>query len=403
MGIRFRQSVIDETEKMLKVVVGHSEDPESQDAIEEVLEQCTEALADRVPQAGILFAAIDFEYDLILQEIHQVFPQLELIGCTTDGEISSILGFQQGSIALMLFCSDTIEIRAGVGYGTQKNAIAAAKQAVQQATQNCATPPQLCITIPASYVAEGITTSGEAILEGLNLALNSQVPIVGGTAGDRAQFKKTYQFFGTEVLSDALPVLIFSGNLLCSYGTACGWQTMGGKSLVTKARGTVLYEVDGKPALEFYQKYLGDRPPNQENPLAVYQENSDRYYMRVPNLYDLETGSITFLGYVPEQAVIQLTEVSRDRIIDASKSSFNLALERYPGIEPEAVLLFSCCCRRWVLGTRTKEEYQLVQKAFPQTIPTCGFYTYGEFAPLETNGSNTFHQETFITLLLGTK
>ena len=125
--------------------------------------------------------------------------------------------------------------------------------------------------------------------------------------------------------------------------------------------------------------------------------------MRVPNLHDRETGSITFLGKVPEQALVQLTEVSRDQIIEASESSFKMALERYPGEEPEAVFLFSCCCRRWVLGTRTQEEYQLVKKVFPKNLPTCGFYTYGEFAPLEKVGSNYFHQETFVTLLLGTK
>jgi len=109
---------------MLKVILGHSDDPDTQYAIAEVLEKCIRDLSDVVgmpAKAGILFAAIDFEHELILQEIYQVFPGIELIGCTTDGEISSILGFQQDSLTLMLFCSDTVELHAGVGYGVKEN------------------------------------------------------------------------------------------------------------------------------------------------------------------------------------------------------------------------------------------------------------------------------------------
>ncbi len=388
---------------MLKVVVAHSEDPDSQDAIEEILSQCSSDLAGIKPQAGILFAAIDFEHELILQEIDRVFPGIELIGCTTDGEISSVLGFQQDSLTLMLFYSDTVEIHAGLGYGVKENPITAARQAVEQATEKSNTATKLCITVPASYIQDGSTTSGELILQGLKQALGKEVPIVGGTAGDQFRFENTYQFFGNQVLTNSLPVLTFSGDILLSYGIACGWHPIGRKSIITKAKETVLYEIDGKPAVEYYQKYLGDRPPAAENPLAVYEGDSDRYYMRVPNTHDPQVGSINFLGDIPEQSVVQLTDISRDQVIAAAETSFNQALKTYPGNEPEAVLLFSCCCRRWLLGTRAKEEYQLVKKAFPQEIPICGFYTYGEFAPLEPNGSTYYHQETFVTLLLGSQ
>jgi hypothetical protein len=384
---------------MFKVVVGHSDDPDSQSAVEEVLEQCSHDLEGDRPQAGVLFAAIDFEHSLILKHIHQAFPNLELIGCTTDGEMSSKLGFQQDSLTLMLFCSDTVTMSAGIGYSAKENPIAAAQQAVQQTHGDA----KLCIALPASYIADGSTTSGGEILKGLQLALGQQVPILGGTAGDQFRFKATYQFFRDAVLTDALPILTFGGSIQFSYGIGCGWTPIGRKSIVTKSQGTVLYEVDGRPAIEFYQRYLGDRPPSAENPLAVYEENlpNSTYYMRVPNAYDAESGSIYFLGDIPEQSMIQITGISRDDVIVASETSFNNALNNYPGTAPEAILLFSCCCRRWLLGTRASEEYQIVSHALPHAIPTCGFYTYGEFSPLRPQGSTYYHQETFVTLLLG--
>jgi hypothetical protein len=388
---------------MFKVVVAHSDDPDSQDAITEILEQCTQDLAGMKPQAGILFAAIDFEHELILKEIEQVFDEIELIGCTTDGEISSVLGFQQDSLTLMLFCSDTVKIHAGVGYGAKENPLAAAEKAVTQATEKSSHAAKLCISVPASYIADGSTTSGELMLKGLKQALGEEIPILGGTAGEQFRLKTSYQFFGNQVLTDSIPVLIFSGDVLFSHGIGCGWQTIGRKSIATKAEGTVLYEIDGEPAVKYYQQYLGDRPPSAENSLCVYEGDSERYYMRVPNTHDPEVGSINFLGDIPEQSVVQLTDISRDEVINASKTSFNRALAAYPGTTPEAVLIFSCCGRRSLLGTRAKEEYQLVKQALPQEIPICGFYTYGEFAPLEPHGLTYFHQETFVTLLLGSK
>ena len=79
---------------MFRVVVGHSDDPDSENAIAEVLQECSRSLAGSLPQAGILFTAIDFDHVLILQRIQDAFPGIELIGGTANGEISSILEFQ---------------------------------------------------------------------------------------------------------------------------------------------------------------------------------------------------------------------------------------------------------------------------------------------------------------------
>jgi len=118
------------------------------------------------------------------------------------------------------------------------------------------------------------------------------------------------------VLTDALPILIFSGNIQFSYGTACGWIPTEYKGIVTKAQGTVVYEIDGKPALEFYRRYLGDRPPTAKNPLVVYESGIDLLaspcYMRVPTTSDAELRSIQFLGEIPEQALVQITEIKSD-------------------------------------------------------------------------------------------
>lgn len=382
---------------MLKVVVGHSIDPDSQFAITEALEQCSRALAGVNPQAGIVFAAIDFDHDLILNRIDQAFPGIALIGGTTDGEISSVLGFEQDSLTLMLFCSDTITITAGIGRGVSQDTIAAAQTAIDQASANHTDPLQFCIALP-----ESLTIGGGRILDSLNQVLGEQVPIFGGLTADQWRAKQTYQFCGTEVCSDAVSVLLFSGAILFSHGVASGWHPLGKRGRVTKAAGNVVYEIDNKPALEFYQHYLGTLPPSAEYPLAVFDADGAHYYMRAPSgIYDPIIGSITFFGDVHEQVTVQITETTHDIILSASKASVLQALESYPGEAPDAALFFSCSGRRQILGSRTKEEYQLVKTCLPHSLPSCGFYTNGEISPLVQKELTHFHNETFITLLVG--
>lgn len=383
---------------MFKVAIGHSNDPDSSEAIAEVLEQCLHSLAGEIPQAGLLFAAIDFEHSLILKRIYQQFPQLELIGGTTDGEISSRLGFQEDSLTLMLFCSDEIEIYAGMGQAISQSHTAAVQQAISQAKAKINQDISLCITLP-----DGLTTNGVSLIKALRQQLGTKIPIVGGLTADQWRFKQTYQFFGQEVFTDTIPLLLFSGKLLVSCGVNSAWNPIGKKSKVTKVQQNILYEVDGKPALDFYQYYLGDSYPSLEYPLAIFEENSHQFYLRAPSTYDVNTRSINFLADIPAGAIIQLTSTNQDEILISSEASIAQALEKYPGKEPVAALLFSCAARRQILGTKAQEEYQVVKNYLGQNFPAAGFYTNGEIAPLEEYGATFFHNETFITLLLGTK
>lgn len=388
---------------MFQAVVGHSNDPDSVAAVSEILEQCEISLEGKIPQAGILFASPEFDHAIILEQICQTFPGIQLIGGTSDGEISSLLEFQQDSATLILFCSDEVEFTAAVGRQVSQNPIAVTQQTAEFAKAKTALPPRLCITVP-----ESLTTSGVTILEGLKQGLGQHIPVVGGTTGDQWQFQATKQFFGMEVLNDAVPILLLSGNLKFGYGVSSGWHPVGKQGTVTKVKGNVLYEVDGQPILEVYQSYLGDMRPSPEYRLAVYEPEGIHWYMRSANgQYDNTSGSIAFFADIPEQSVVQIVNATRDEIVTAAQLSIEQALSRYPGHQPAAALMFSCTGRLYVLGTRAKEEFERVQASLNAhlstnvQLPCCGFYTYGEIAPLKLQGDSRFHNETFVTLLIG--
>jgi hypothetical protein len=384
---------------MFKAAIGHSEDPDSSEAITEVLAQCQQGLAGEIPQAGILLAAIDFDYPLILAKIQETFPGLQLVGCSTNGEISSVSGFQEDSLTLMVFSSDQVTIRAGLGRGLSKNIDAAVQEAIDMASIGLPTPPKLCFAFP-----EGLCADTSAIAQILQQKLGQQIPVFGGMSADNLSFQHTYQFFQGEVTADAIPLLLFYGNICYSHGATSGWQVFGKKSQVTKVENNTVYEIDGQPALNFYKQYLGLADFHQEYgsyPLAIFEQDSDRYYLRTPIYHDEASGAVTYIAHVPLNATIQITRASRTETIEAAALSLEQAIRNYPGQSPAVALLISCASRRILLGTKTKEEYETFQNHFPKNIPCAGFYSYGEIAPIQRLGKSQFHNQTFITVLLG--
>jgi len=382
---------------MLKVAIGHSDDVDSINAITEVLNQCSDSLNDLPAHAGLLFSSIDQDFQSILNKINETHPGIELIGCTTDGEFSSVLGFAEDSILLILFHSDDCKWKAGIGRNVSDDPIAIVEQAAKLALTQLRQEPKLCIVTP-----ESLTTSADSILAGLRNQLGATFPILGGTAGDQLRVKQTFQFYNNEVLSNSAPFLLFSGPISLSFGVESGWKPVGNKGKVTRVENNILYQIDDIPATDYYQHYLNIELSEvvPEYPLAVYVGNAEDYYLRNPVYFNIEDGSISFMGDVPLNATVQITHVERDGIIKATEESVAKAIRNYQGSNPVLAICFSCAGRKLVLGTRTHEECQTLENN-NSNLKVAGFYSYGEIAPLQPDTLSRFHNETFISLLLG--
>lgn len=383
---------------MVRVVVAHSNDPDTVAASDDLLQQAEQSLAGDQPIAAILLAAIDFDHARLIGDIRQRWPDIPLVGCTTDGEMSSVAGFQQDSVALTLFCGDDISVYTGVGRGTSEDSESVGADAVKQALAGADEDIRLCFTFPEALDANGVN-----VVKGIQAELGANVPVVGGLAADQWRFVKTYQFCNDEVLSDSVPVMLFAGNLIVSHGVASGWRPVGRRGKVTRSSGSDLLEIDGIPALEFYRGYLGEKTPSSQYPLAVFLD-SGNYYLRAPSgHFDEATGAVNFFADVPEGAEVQMTEATRDSIVAATRDSMSAAINGFPGAEPAAAVFVSCASRRQLLGTRTGTELESAISRVDAKLPHVGFYANGEIGPYRNGGETYFHNETFVTLLLGSE
>ena len=386
---------------MLFSVVGHSDDIDADGALVELIEQCAAELLDRTPQAGIMFAGHEMDHAVLLGGVCDAWPDIELIGCTTDGELSSRLGFRQDSVVLVLFGSDQIEFTAGLGQNLSGDVAGACGRAIDAARGKATQAPTICLALP-----ESLTASGQAVVEALAETLGGDVPVFGATSGDGYELTKTFQFHGRDVYNDSVPVLLLSGPLVYSAAVESGWEPLGEPGMVTSSDYTLLYEIDGRPAMEFFRRFLGpDGAPTPEFPLAILDESGAVECLRTAlSEHQDESGAIRFLSEVREGARVQITTADRAAILNGCSASVEKAFGDYPhGKSPEVALVFSCCCRRLLLGTRTKEEIGIVESVLGSEFPVVGFYGYGEIGPPESSERvSRYHNETFVSLILGT-
>src|SRR5947209_16974261 len=392
----------------MRACVVHSQDVDSVDAVAELIDGAKVALGASLPRVAMLFAGIDHDFAIVLEQINAQWPGIALIGCTTDGEMSSHILFAEDSLALVLLSGDDFHAVSGVARSVSTDVAESIRASVNDAVQRLAGrggnggAPSLCITMP-----DGLTVSGFAALNALQASLGDAVPIFGGTAGDQWRFKGTRQFHGTEVLQDSVPFLLFDEGVVFSFGVDTVWRPIGREGRVTEVDGDVVRAIDGRPATAFYREFLGDADITQltEYPLAVTADDGRGYYLRAPGRTDEATGCIHFLGDVPDGARVHITTTNRDQILAATRSSFQHALDDLPndsggGGKPALALCISCAGRKQILGSRTQEEARIVNELLGD-VPAAGFYGYGEIARLAKDGVSHYHNETFTTLLLG--
>jgi hypothetical protein len=388
---------------LLRMAVGQTDELDGEFAAQEILEQCADALGGQEPQAGLLLASHDLDFEDFLSVVRTAYPGMDLIGCTTVAPMSSVADYAEGSTTLTLFASDVLDFTVGLGTDVLAGASSAARHAVEDATRKTDKSPALLIVTPTVEQFDPTAVTIE-----IGEVLGPTVPVVGGGAAPdfpmAIPWVGGFQFYGNQVLTNSLPVLLISGPLKVSVGVAHGWSPVGKTAVVTRSDDYTVYEIDGEPVLDFYRHYLGvGSEPAIANPLAILDDDSGRYYLRAPMQYDESDGSATFFGSVPQGATVQLAMATTDEILSGTEASVAEAIAGFPGdVVPEAALIASCAVRNFLLGSRTSGEIERIRSGCGPDLPVSGFYAFGEIAPLGVDSTPRFHNETCVTVLIGT-
>ena len=154
-----------------------------------------------------------------------------------------------------------------------------------------------------------------------------------------------------------------------------GWAALGPRMTLTDVADNKIYTIDNQPAFNVYSRYLSIEPGEElfllEFPLLV--ERDGNTLARNPVSCDAQ-GTVTMVADVYSGEAARLGYLDIDTVMEDTRGTF-AALQAF---QPEAILLYSCVCRRFFL----QQETELETLPFQQLAPVGGFFTYGEFIRL---------------------
>tara|TARA_R110002110_G_scaffold87958_1_gene229087 strand:+ start:23 stop:556 length:534 start_codon:yes stop_codon:yes gene_type:complete len=173
-------------------------------------------------------------------------------------------------------------------------------------------------------------------------------------------------------------------------------------SVVTKAQGNVVLEIDDKPATvalkRWYPGIVDTVSAPGDRPIAVCDDGK-ALSMRPLFGVDEEAGALIFGGSVPEGSEFRICEVLKSGLLTAASASAREALDSYPGVAPQGALVVNCAARKWTLGTETASEAAQIAGVLGG-IPHLGFYSFGELIP-NRDGASYFQSHTCATVVFG--
>jgi hypothetical protein len=329
--------------------------------------------------------------------LRQRYPKAHLVGCSTGGEILNGETLDDTLVAVAIEFAHT-KLQFAVQNITSTDDSFAAGQSL--ATQ---IPPEGLKLL--FLLCDGTKVNGSALIEGCRQILGDHVTITGGLAGDGPNFQQTLVGMDNFPKPGQIVAIGFYGERLkIGHGSYGGWDRFGPERLITKARGHVLYELDGEPALDLYKRYLGEEAAGLPGsallfPLAIRPDlHAKGEVVRTVVGIDEAEKAMIFAGDVPVGHIAQLMRGNFDHLVDGAMR----AAEATQGAgSPGLALLISCIGRKLLMGQRIIEEVEAVCEVLGPLMQTIGFYSYGEISPHGQTKRCELHNQTMtITTLV---
>lgn len=346
------------------------------------------------PNLVLVFAAPSYFSDPALPGwLADAFPDARRVGLSSAGEIFNE-GVSDDSLVITAIRFDKVRFRiAQTDLANMDDSRAAGMRLAQTLAGS---------DLKAALMfSQGVGVNGSEVIAGATAILGKSIPLTGGLAGDNGAFARTWSLLDEHV-SDRMMLAIglYGDELRFAHGSFGGWQSFGPARQATRAAGNILYELDGRPALNIYKDYLGDYAKELPAsgllfPFALLaDDHQETGLIRTLLGVNEEEGSLILAGDVPENGYLRLMHASIEALVDGAESAAAAAKAMTGDNSAALGLLVSCIGRKLVMGDRVDEEVEAVGAVFGQNCTLAGFYSNGEISPYLNTCECKLHNQT---------
>jgi hypothetical protein len=386
----------------------HNPNLAGREAAEQALEN---AGVDR-PDFVFMFASIGYDQHSLVRAVRETTGGAPLSGCSAEGTIDGDNADESNfSVLVTAISSDELQWTNGLAKG-----LSADSRAVGQGVAQDLLPHLSADTIGLFVFPDGLIDYLDDFFAGLEANLPSErfLPLWGGGAGNNLNLEEpTYQYCDDEVVSNGIAYALLSGGAQASWAISHGMVPIGGERKVTRSKGNVIYEIDGKPAVEVLEEYLPEHALIEDHdwmPYAIslalifeapsYVKDEEYVVRGVPGVR-MADGSISVQSEVTEGTSVWFSSRDKEKISTRFDRMAAQIKEQLGDEKPKFVFQFECATRGKMMFR--EQEKQEILRRFRQSVdpdvPWAGFYTIGEIGPVEKH--NDRHLYTSVVLALG--
>src|SRR5215217_1804289 len=385
----------------------------------EAAEQALQKAGVSKPDFVFMFASIGYDQPSLLRAVREATGGAPLSGCSAEGTINGDDADESNfSVVVTAISSEELQWHNGLAAGLEADPRALGKRVAKDLLPHLSTDTIGLFVFPDGVKDFVVPTQNlvDNFFAGLEENLPSErfLPLWGGGAGNDFNLRApTYQYCDDEVISDGVSYALLSGEAQAGWAISHGCIPIGGERKVTRSKGNVIYEIDGKPALEVLKEYLPDTHALTDDRdwmryaitlalsfRAPSHIKDEEYVVRGIPSVNLSEGSITVQTDVSEGTSLWFSSRDKEKISTGLDRMARQIKEQLEGDQPKLVLHFDCASRGKMMF-RDQEKLELLNR-FRQSVdpdvPWAGFYAYGEIGPVEEHNDRNLY--TAVTLAL---
>jgi methyl-accepting chemotaxis protein len=364
---------------------GTSRNPDTAVAVREAVAAARARLVD-APLLGFLFASSKHPLGPAAALAREC-AGCEFLASSTAGEFTEA-GAMRGGLVVLLISSETMLFSAISAAGVRTDPTQVAKKLAAGFGSLVAKAASRGLGLSTSiFLVDSLGGNGERVVKELLANTRLFQQIVGGAAGDDGQFREASVGTSLAAGPDMAAVVHLFDSKPWGIGVDHGLAPTTEPMTVTRARGSVLYEIDRKPAFEVYREYAASRGVELEpqtassfligNELGVYFLD-ELHHARAPVGVG-PAGELLLVANISEGSKVCILDGKPDEMVAAARRAAEQARAHLGTAQACGVLVFDCICRGMILGRDFQREIDAVKEVFPET-PIAGFLTYGEIA-----------------------
>ena len=324
----------------------------------------------------IFFCSVDFDLDVLATEMRDLFAGVQVLGCTTAGEIGPA-GYRDHGISGASFPCESFTATCGRLDGLQQFESIQAHSLAQDLLQRLERlePGADPSNSFGFLLIDGLSVREEPVARSLQNAFG-KLPLVGGSAGDGLGFAKTQVYYDGAFHPDSAVVALVTTNLPFRVFKTQHFVLTERRVVVTEADAArrIVFEIDGRPAAESYAQLIGvdvqtlDPARFATQPVLVLVDGTN--YVRSIQKANPD-GSLTFYCAIEEGIILRGARgVDLVGNLEESFAAIRAAIGH-----PQLVVGSDCILRKLEITERGLVDR--VEQVFRDNN-TIGFSSYGE-------------------------